>query len=68
MWIIKPSTDFNAVTRLLNEVFAQIIDYDGPGELSAQLLEIFDAPSTSMPIEVAMLSVESVLDERFGRV
>ena len=68
MWIIKPSTDFNAVTRLLNEVFAQIIDYDGPGELSAQLLEIFDAPSSSMSIEVAMLSVESVLDDRFGRV
>ena len=68
MWIIKPSTDFNAVTGLLNEVFAQVIDYNGPGELSAQLLEIFDAPSSSMSIEVAMLSVESVLDERFCRV
>jgi len=68
MWIIKPSTDFNAVTRLLDEVFAQVIDYDGSGELSAQLLEIFDAPSSSMSIEVAMLSVESVLDERFRRV
>lgn len=59
-WIPDPSHDFDAVLRLSFEVVADVVDDDGPAEVAAQEAQILDEDAV---IELAVVSVESVVDE-----